>query len=206
MGVSLEEGFELLIASKATVAEFNKKRIANVQAEKLFNLEISKYPKLVDMEEGNKKFDEIYGVFDEFSKEVQQFGTVNWQRLKIDDLEQTADKFVRAVASMARKNPAFETSPPYINLKERVQGFKDSLPLIGMLNDDAVKERHWQRILEETGKEGQMEINVKTMSLTKVFELELAKYEEVVTEICKEAMEEAKIETMLREIEETWKK
>jgi dynein heavy chain len=75
-----------------------------------------------------------------------------------------------------------------------------------MLNDDAVKDRHWQRILEETGKEGAMEINTKTMSLTKVFELELSKYEEVVTEICKEAMEEAKIETLLREIEETWKK
>lgn len=51
-----------------------------------------------------------------------------------------------------------------------------------------------------------MEINLKTMSLTKVFDLNLAAYEEVVTEICKEAMEEAKIETFLREIEETWKK
>jgi hypothetical protein len=71
MGITLEEGYELLIASKAQVAEFNKKRIANVQAEKLFNLEISKYPKLVDMEELNKKYDEIYGVFDAFSKEVQ---------------------------------------------------------------------------------------------------------------------------------------
>lgn len=71
MGITLEEGYELLIASKATVADFNKKRIANVQAEKLFNLEISKYPKLVDMEELNKKYDEIYGVFDAFSKEVQ---------------------------------------------------------------------------------------------------------------------------------------
>lgn len=71
MGITLEEGFDLLIQSKATVADFNKKRLANVQAEKLFNLEISKYPKLVEMEESNKKFDEIYGIFDEFSKDQQ---------------------------------------------------------------------------------------------------------------------------------------
>lgn len=107
---------------------------------------------------------------------------------------------------MARKNPSLEVLPPYVNLRERCKAFEDSLPLISMLNDDAVRERHWQRILEETGKEGTMEINLKTMSLTKVFDLNLAAYEEVVTEICKEAMEEAKIETFLREIEETWKK
>jgi hypothetical protein len=55
-----------LHSSKAEIANMNKQRIAFVQAEKLFNLEISKYPKLVDMEESNKKYDEIYGIFDEF--------------------------------------------------------------------------------------------------------------------------------------------
>jgi dynein heavy chain len=44
LGIPLEEGLKLLADSKATIAEFNKQRLANVQAEKLFNLEISKYP------------------------------------------------------------------------------------------------------------------------------------------------------------------
>jgi hypothetical protein len=98
---------------------------------------------------------------------------------------------------MGRKNPNLELLPPFLALKDRVTAFKDSLPLIEQLNDKSVQVRHWYRILEETGKAGQMEINLKTMSLTKVFELELSKYEEIVTEITKEAKEEAKIEDFL---------
>jgi len=63
-GVSLEDGMTLLNESKAKIVEFNKTRIALVQAERLFNLEISKYPQLVEMEEDNKKYDEIYTIFD----------------------------------------------------------------------------------------------------------------------------------------------
>jgi hypothetical protein len=66
-----------------------------------------------------------------------------------------------------------------------------------MLNHESVTERHWYRILEETGKTGEMEVNLKTMSLNKVFDLDLGKYEEIVTEITKEAGEESKIEKML---------
>ena len=88
---------------------------------------------------------------------------------------------------MGRKNPQLELLPPYVNLKERVKSFADSLPLIERLNDKSVQERHWYRILEETGKTGQMEVNLRTMSLTKVFDLELSKYEDIVNEITKEA-------------------
>jgi dynein heavy chain len=64
--VKLEMGLELLIKSKATIIEFNKEREDNVLAEKLFNLPISKFPELVQMEEMNKKYDQIYNIFKDF--------------------------------------------------------------------------------------------------------------------------------------------
>lgn len=68
--VSLEEGVELLKESKEKIAAFNKKREENVSAEKLFELEISKYPELIAMEESNKKYDKIYNVYIEYDKKV----------------------------------------------------------------------------------------------------------------------------------------
>jgi len=82
---------------------------------------------------------------------------------------------------------------PYNKLKETISGFKDSLPLIEMLKHPSVQERHWKRIMEETGK-ATGEVNLKTMTLSKVFDLELQNYEEKVMEICIEAKEEAKNE------------
>lgn len=58
--------------------------------------------------------------------------------------------------------------------------------------------------MEETGKD-LGEINLKTITLSKVFELELQYYEEKVKEICQEAKEEAKNEDNLAKIETAWK-
>lgn len=58
--------------------------------------------------------------------------------------------------------------------------------------------------MEETGKD-LGEINLKTITLSKVFELELQYYEEKVLEICQEAKEEAKNEENLQKIELAWK-
>jgi hypothetical protein len=62
-----------------------------------------------------------------------------------------------------------------------------------MLKHPSVQERHWKRIMEETGKETG-DVNLKTMTLNKVFELELQNFEEKVTDICIEAKEELKNE------------
>ena len=42
---------------------FNRKREEYVLAEKLFNLPISKFPELIQMEEDNNKYDRIYQIF-----------------------------------------------------------------------------------------------------------------------------------------------
>lgn len=64
-----------------------------------------------------------------------------------------------------------------MKLRETITGFKDSLPLIEQLKNPAIQERHWKRIMEETGKD-LGEINLKTLTLSRVFELELQNYEE----------------------------
>lgn len=61
--------------------------------------------------------------------------------------------------------------------------------------------------MEETGKDkdGEGEFNVKFMTLAKVFELELDQHAEKVTEICKEAKEEERNESVMLKIDNEWK-
>lgn len=61
--------------------------------------------------------------------------------------------------------------------------------------------------MEETGKEiGEGEFNLKSITLAKVFELELQKYSEKVQEITNEAKEEAKNEEQIQAIVDMWAK
>ena len=70
------------------------------------------------------------------------------------------------------QNP--EQIPPFVKLRAAIKGFQLSIPFIQELNHPAVVERHWIRIMEETGKDlGEGEFNLKSITLAKVFELEL---------------------------------
>jgi len=94
-----------------------------------------------------------------------------------------AEKFEKMVRKLGQKLTNAESIPPFVKLKTQIIGFKDSLPLIQQLKIPAVQERHWKKIMEETGKD-LGEINLKTITLSKVFELELQYYSDKVIEIC----------------------
>jgi dynein heavy chain len=175
--VSLEEGAELLTASKDKIRSFNRIREENVLAEKLFNLPISKFPELIAMEEANKKYDLIYGIYKEHVNQLKEFSVLSWSKLDANQLVSSAEHFERQVKKLQSKLQQAESIHPFVKLRETITGFKDSLPLIEQLKNPAIQERHWKRIMEETGKD-LGEINLKTLTLSRVFELELQNYEE----------------------------
>mmetsp|Transcript_40960 Transcript_40960/g.47071 ORF Transcript_40960/g.47071 Transcript_40960/m.47071 type:complete len:872 (+) Transcript_40960:2789-5404(+) len=204
-GVSLDRGLELLEASKEQVAQFNKIREQKVRAEKLFDLPISKYDELIKMEEMNKKtYDLIYSIYKDHQNQVKEWSLKPWSKLDSQELTKGADDFEKRVRRLPSKNPGIEQLPPYIKLKKTVTGFKDSVPLIDRLKAPSIQERHWEKIIAQT-RPDLGEINLKTITLSKVFELELQNYQDVVDEVLTEANAEEKNERNLRQIEQTWK-
>ena len=202
--VSLEQGAELLNRAKEQAKFSNQKREELVLAEKLFNLPISKFDQLIKMESLNQLFDSIYGIFARHQAQVREWSMMPWSKLDLNALMTGAEGFDKEVRRLTSKVPQVDGLKPYEKLRETVSGFKNSLPLIEQLKIPAVQERHWKKIMEETGKD-LGEISLKTITLAKVFELELQNHEEVVTAICTEAREEAKNEENLTKIEAAWK-
>jgi len=98
--VSLEEGAELLTASKDKIRSFNRIREENVLAEKLFNLPISKFPELIAMEEANKKYDLIYGIYKEHVNQLKEFSVLSWNKLDANQLVSSAEHFEKQVKKL----------------------------------------------------------------------------------------------------------
>jgi hypothetical protein len=119
---------------------------------------------------------------------------MSWVKLDVAALIKTGEDCEKMCKKLSTKLEGVEGMSPFQKLKEVILGFKDSCPLIEMLRNPAVEERHWRRILEETGKDTGEVFNMKTMTLSKVFEMELQNYEEKVVEIIIEAKEEMKNE------------
>ena len=202
--ISLEEGCELLASSKEQCGVYKAQKDENVLSETLFDLEISNYQSLNDMIEKNKVYDMIYDIYKKHRESVKEWSMTPWSKLEISILQNGAEQHEKLVMRLQRTLPNADSYNPLVLLKKTVVGFKNGLPLISELRHPAVQERHWKRIMEETEKD-LGEINLKTITLAKVFELELQNYQDKVTEICKEAKEEAKNEEVIFKIDAIWK-
>lgn len=85
----------------------------------------------------------------------------------------------------------------------RVAGFKDSIPLLQSLKNDALRERHWKELMRSTtGVTFDMES--KTFTLAKLFAMELNRFRTQIEQITVNAMQEAKIEKDISKISKMW--
>jgi len=197
---SLDEGMESLGKYQALCMEKNKKKDALVLAEKLFNLDISTFQELVQIDEENKKLQKLYDCYREIKQSISDWSGMIWSKLDSDILKEGADTFEKKRKKLAND---YAENPTYAKLASKITGFRDSIPLIQKLKIGSITERHWEKLMKETGRK--MDFNMKTITLEQVFALQLQNYPEKVDEIVTEALNEAQNEEELNKIEAKWK-
>ena len=67
-----------------------------------------------EIEESNKKYDEIYTIYDEYNKKIKEFSLMSWSKLDASLLLQEAEKNFRIVNKLLNKNPHVENMPPFV--------------------------------------------------------------------------------------------
>lgn len=179
---SLDDGLELLAKYKEQLNELNKRKDELVLAEKLFNLPISTFKELVAIEEDNKALSALYDLYREFKQRVKDWSTMLWGKLDAETLRIGADDFDKKRKKLSR---TYEENKVFKKIAERITKFKDSIPLIQQLKSGSITDRHWAKLMKETGV--QLEGNIKTLTLEQVFALNLQDYPEKVSEIVNEA-------------------
>jgi dynein heavy chain len=121
-----------------------------------------------------------------------------WGELDINALKggvETAEKQMRKLPGDLKENSKFKA------VETVIANFKESLPVIVNLKNEAMKDRHWNKLTEVTGVPID---NVKSITLAKIFAMELQNFGEAIDEIVLEAINELKIENEIRAIESTW--
>eukprot|EP00878_Enallax_costatus_P044621 GHUV01053316.1.p1 GENE.GHUV01053316.1~~GHUV01053316.1.p1 ORF type:complete len:464 (+),score=147.77 GHUV01053316.1:399-1790(+) len=85
-----------------------------------------------------------------------------------------------------------------------VKNFLVSVPLVADLRSPAMRDRHWQQLMEAT--KVTFDIHDPTFKLDDLLALELHKFEEKVGEIVDRAQKEEKMENGLNKLEDSWAK
>ncbi|EFJ08822.1 hypothetical protein SELMODRAFT_131043 [Selaginella moellendorffii] len=197
----LDVGVELMetahVLSQLLRLQGNREQL--VLAQKLFDLPITPYPLLAEVETLLKSLSQIYTVYTDFRTTVDNYASTLWVELDIQRLVAITEEFtVRLKRLRTLKN--FQ---PYALLEAKVKGFQDSLPLIQDLKSDALRSRHWEKLMEVTGKS--FDMDPKSFTLANLFRMELHNFAAVISDITNSAQKELNIEMDLKKMAEIWK-
>jgi len=75
-----------------------------VLAEKLFNLPISTFKELVDIESENKKLGVLYDVYRDFKNRQTDWSNILWAKLDAENLRVGAEEFDKKRKKLGREN------------------------------------------------------------------------------------------------------
>lgn len=197
--VPLPTGLELMAEFKAELAAAQSKRDTLCEAERLFGLDVSRYPQLQALKDAMETAAILYKLYQETKAFAESQSNMLWAALDTRALERGASDLVSKLRKLPKHLREMGT---YDAVAAEVQGFQDSIPLIASLKNEAMKERHWQRLMGTTGVK--FDMNPKTFTLQKLFEMNLHRFSEDIGEIVMEASQELKIEKELRKVETKW--
>lgn len=120
------------------------RKLELVNAEGLFDLDTTEYPELQRVVSELKKLGRIYDLYQEQRQFEDGNSATPWGDLDVASLQ----RGVEILEKKARKEKQFKEHPTFRAVEGRIFNFKDSIPLIVNLKNEAMKPRHWQKLIE----------------------------------------------------------
>ncbi|GBG32973.1 Dynein heavy chain 2, axonemal [Hondaea fermentalgiana] len=152
--------------------------------------------------------DQIWKLKHDWTEQWKEWKDNKFDNLVLGDMEMSAAQYTKSIGKLAREK-GFQGSAggakkfgSYQALKELIDQFRQTLPLIQDLKNPAIRVRHWNQLKVEIQKE--FDPFADTFTLSAVFSLGLHMHGEFISEMSANANKELAIEQSLKDIEETW--
>uniref|UniRef100_A0A674DLM6 Dynein axonemal heavy chain 10 n=1 Tax=Salmo trutta TaxID=8032 RepID=A0A674DLM6_SALTR len=199
VGDNLEKGVTVMGTYETELAKIEAGRQELANAEKLFDLPITMYTELQNVQKEMKGLRQIYEIYKSQKAAKTEWSQTLWVNLNIQLLQEGVESFIKSLRKLPKDVRALPVS---FFLEGRMKEFKESLPLLLDLKNEALRDRHWRELMQRTNTS--FEMNPDTFTLENMFAMELNKYGNVIGEIVTSAVKELSIEKAMKEVVETW--
>eukprot|EP00818_Percolomonas_sp_WS_P004801 CAMPEP_0117449454 /NCGR_PEP_ID=MMETSP0759-20121206/7954_1 /TAXON_ID=63605 /ORGANISM="Percolomonas cosmopolitus, Strain WS" /LENGTH=4456 /DNA_ID=CAMNT_0005241931 /DNA_START=311 /DNA_END=13681 /DNA_ORIENTATION=- len=195
----LSDGLKLMDRLRTRLTKVQETRDYLVRSEKLFELKITSYPVLVELERDMASVGKVYDLYREWKTLVDKWSKTLFEQIPIEEMKKQTKIFLGRLRKDFTKE--IEDHHTHQNLRHLVDSFKKSIPLFENLKSDALRDRHWEELMEKTG----VQFDPKIATLQNLIDMQLYKYEDQIDEIFSDAKKELKIEHLLRDVAEAWR-
>uniref|UniRef100_A0AAV2KWR9 AAA+ ATPase domain-containing protein n=1 Tax=Knipowitschia caucasica TaxID=637954 RepID=A0AAV2KWR9_KNICA len=189
VGDNLDRGLSIMDSYESELSKMVSQRQELTSAEKLLDLAVTVYPEVVSMQKDLDGLRMIYDIYRAQKEAKAQWSQTLWADLDFQLLQEGIDGFLKRHRQLPKDVRALPVS---FFLDARMKEFKESLPLLLDLKNEALRNRHWKELMERTGTS--FEMNPKSFTLENMFAMELHKYASVMGDIVTSAVKELSIE------------
>ncbi|XP_062480123.1 dynein axonemal heavy chain 10 isoform X3 [Pezoporus occidentalis] len=199
VGEDLDKGLEIMASFEKELEKLEDRCQELGSIEKLFDSPVTMYPQLMKAQNDVKGLKQVYEIYALQKAAKDKWSQTLWVDLNVRILQEGIEGFLKAFRKLPRQ---VRGMPVAFHLESRMKAFRDSVPLLLDLKNEALRERHWQELMDQTGIH--FEMTTETFTLENMFAMELHKYSGVISEIVGTAVKELGIEKGVKEITETW--
>nr|XP_023422402.1 LOW QUALITY PROTEIN: dynein heavy chain 8, axonemal [Cavia porcellus] len=194
-----QEASNRLQIFQANFDDLWRKFVTYSSGEQLFGLPVTDYEVLHKTRKELNLLQKLYGLYDTVMGSISGYYEILWGDVDIEKINAELQEF----QNRCRKLPkGLKDWQAFLDLKKRIDDFSESCPLLEMMTNKAMKQRHWDRISELT--KTPFDVESDTFCLRNIMEAPLLKNKDDIEDICISASKEKDIEAKLTQVIENW--
>jgi dynein heavy chain len=196
--VGVERAYPLLDEWHCKLDEVEREAVHNQGQEELFDLTVHPFKELKQCRSELKllklAWDHVALVQETFTS----YRSTLWKDVDVDNMLDETKKLLKEIKTLPKLLAKWDV---HQRLIIDINTMMIDLPLVQDLRDDAMRERHWKKLMRTTGKN--FELNDK-LALDHLLACKLFNFQEPVSEITEQARQEVKIDLALNKIGNIW--
>ncbi|XP_039248303.2 dynein axonemal heavy chain 5-like isoform X1 [Styela clava] len=198
-GVQPQEASDRLIIYQNRFDTIWRKFITYSGGEELFGLPVTPYPELHEVRKQLSLLQKLYGLYNNVLNTVNGYYDILWVEIDIDKINDELLEFQNRCRKLPR---ALREWQAYQDLKTKIDDFSETCPLLELMSNKAMKQRHWDRIAKIT--EHEFDFENEAFMLRNIMEAPLLEHKEDIEDICIAAVKEKDIEAKLKSVISEW--
>lgn len=199
VGENLDRGLKLMDEFSKIFEEYDARRLDLMNAEMLFDVPLADYSEFLRTKVDYSGFEMIYKIYKSQKMARDVWGKTLWANLNPQALVDGIETFMKDFRKLPKLVRAY---PVGLMLDLKMKQFKNVVPLMVSLKNEALRERHWKELMKKTGQS--FDMSADRFTLDNMFAMELHRYQDMAEEILNNAIKELSIEKGVKDIAEIW--
>ncbi|XP_017734862.1 PREDICTED: dynein heavy chain 17, axonemal isoform X3 [Rhinopithecus bieti] len=164
----------------------------------LFEVTVPDYKQLKACHREVRLLKELWDMIVVVNTSIEDWKTTKWKDINVEQMDIDCKKFAKDVRSLDKE---MKTWDAFVGLDNTVKNMITSLRAVSELQNPAIRERHWQQLMQATQVKFKMS---EETTLADLLQLNLHSYEDEVRNIVDKAVKESGMEKVLKALDSTW--